>query len=549
MAALLAFSMSYIVRESDPAELKNVVARDAIVAITAPSYRDGPVERTAPVVGVSINGSARAYPVSILERHEVVDDTLGGRLIAVTYSPLCAAGVVFDREVEGRVLTFKVSGRLYKNDLVMYDVETSSLWSQLEGKAIRGPLTGTTLRAIPSTSASYETFQAIYPNASLLAAPSSDTGDAVRIYAGYDMSNETLYPPVNRDALLLPKETIHGVARSGASVAYPLFRVRDSPVTNDRVGGEAIVVTWYNGAASSFEAGNGSFTWDFGFVMSDEDGRRFNMMTGVSLDGDTSLQRLASTTLYYFAWRDFHPDSTIWGGPGNGTFPESRSTLLAGQPLVVTAAVVGGVYAAARLVRHSTATPRKPRGGVVVDFVTGSRPSWLMEDGWRTTRLSILWGGLFLLGAGLTASETAPLLVTSNVVLGSLAATGLSISAIVYFREGIDVPNSRARSLRCTKDEAKRQISDVLSILGKRFVELDGVRFGGDARAIRFEVSEPDTTLHLAGRDTLELYAAPFDGKNAAFIEELEDAFHGRYPVYESIVDLDEADESGREEE
>jgi hypothetical protein len=347
------------------------------------------------------------------------------------------------------------------------------------------------------------------------------------------------------DALLLPKELVHGVSVAGASGAYPLFRLRESPVTNDRVGEEAVVVTWYNGAASSFIAGDRSFTWEFGAVMSDAEGRRFNMVTGDALDGGGALERLASPTLYYFAWRDFHPDSQVWGGPGTGTLPESGFTLLSGQPLVVTAAVVGGVYALARLVRHFSVKLRRPEGDVLVDAVTGSRPRWLMEDGWRTTRLSILWGGLFLLGAGLTASEAPPLLVASNVVLASFAALALFFSALLYVREGIDVPSSRARSLACSRTEAKRQISDVLSILGKRFVELDGVRFGGDAKAIRFEVSEPDTILHLSGRDTLELYAAPFEGKNAAFIDELEDAFHGRFPVYESIVDFEEDEETG----
>lgn len=95
------------------------------------------------IIGVAIEGQSRAYPLRIVNWHEVVNDTLGGRPIAVTYSPLCDSVVVFDRGVGNEVVTFGVSGLLYNSNLLMYDRRSDtakeSLWSQLQFRAVAGP--------------------------------------------------------------------------------------------------------------------------------------------------------------------------------------------------------------------------------------------------------------------------------------------------------------------------------------------------------------------------------------------------------------------------
>jgi hypothetical protein len=104
------------------------------------------------VIGVSIGGEARAYPITLLNGHEIALDDLGGVPIAVTYSPLGDSVAVYDRRVDGKTLDFGVSGLLRNANLLMYDTgERPSLWSQYEGRAIAGPLAGRELVRIPGT--------------------------------------------------------------------------------------------------------------------------------------------------------------------------------------------------------------------------------------------------------------------------------------------------------------------------------------------------------------------------------------------------------------
>jgi len=98
-----------------------------------------------PVLAVQIGGDARAYPLQILMWHEIVNDTVGGRAVVITYCPLCNSGIVFDRAVGDAVLDFGTSGKLYRSDLVMYDRQSHSLWAQMEGRAIVGARAGTRL--------------------------------------------------------------------------------------------------------------------------------------------------------------------------------------------------------------------------------------------------------------------------------------------------------------------------------------------------------------------------------------------------------------------
>lgn len=127
------------------------------------------------VIGVVIGGRARAYPIRVMNWHEVVNDTLDGRAIAVTYSPLCDAVVVFDRNVKGETLRFGVSGLLYNSNTLMYDVRPrggkESLWSQLQCRAITGPaaIARDSLATIPSFLGWWRAWQQLHPATTILA--------------------------------------------------------------------------------------------------------------------------------------------------------------------------------------------------------------------------------------------------------------------------------------------------------------------------------------------------------------------------------------------
>jgi hypothetical protein len=127
------------------------------------------------VIGVSLGGQTRAYPLRLLVWHEVVNDTLAGVPIAVTYNPLCDSAVAFRRTVGGRTLTFGVSGLLYDSNLLMYDRqpggEASSLWSQLLFRAVAGPAAavGATLEVLPINVQRWADWRRDHPDTTVLA--------------------------------------------------------------------------------------------------------------------------------------------------------------------------------------------------------------------------------------------------------------------------------------------------------------------------------------------------------------------------------------------
>ncbi|MEE2970884.1 MAG: DUF3179 domain-containing (seleno)protein [Pseudomonadota bacterium] len=117
------------------------------------------VAATEPVIGFSHNGDARAYPLRILIWHEIVNDTVGGMPITVTYCPLCNSAIVFDRRLDGRLLDFGTTGKLRKSDLVMYDRQTESWWQQFIGEGIVGEMTGKRLKMLPARVESLANFR------------------------------------------------------------------------------------------------------------------------------------------------------------------------------------------------------------------------------------------------------------------------------------------------------------------------------------------------------------------------------------------------------
>ena len=142
-------------------------ARDGIPALHHPlfissSEADQVLQPSDVVLGVEFAGTSKAYPIRILNWHEVVNDDVGGQSILITWCPLCGSGMVYDPYVDGKRLTFGVSGRLYKHNLLLFDRETESLWSQLAGQAVSGPLAGTSLRLLPAHLTTWADWKAEY---------------------------------------------------------------------------------------------------------------------------------------------------------------------------------------------------------------------------------------------------------------------------------------------------------------------------------------------------------------------------------------------------
>jgi hypothetical protein len=321
-------------------ELRYAVSTDHIAAITDPVFAadwsglDYPEDAelpglldVSPVVGVERGGVARAYPLAVLDWHEVVNDTFGGPLL-VTYCPLCGSAVVAERRVRTRPTTFGVSGLLWRNDLVLYDAATESLWSQLLATAIRGPQTGETLSLVPASLTSWGAWRDRHPDTDvLLPPPHSNTvrgRDATAPYfdSKYNYERERqLVGYDSADGDLTPRTLVVGVEHGVVSRAYPFQVVRDREVVHDRVGGLPVVVTVLpdgglaaydrrvDGEALRFTAAGGDWLR--------AGSSRWRRATGRAVDGPYRGRTLRRANdlepLFWSGWSAFHPDTDVFG--------------------------------------------------------------------------------------------------------------------------------------------------------------------------------------------------------------------------------------------
>jgi Protein of unknown function (DUF3179) len=285
---LVGFDLS---RHSIPPEeiLAGGPPKDGIPALTEPRFVDAdsttflrPDDR---VIGLVQGGVAKAYPLRILNWHEVVNDAIGTTPVAVTYCPLTGSGVVYDRTANGRTHWFGVSGLLYQSNVLFYDHETESLWSQLQEEAVAGPLTGTRLRAVPSVTTTWVDWRHLHPDTLVL---STETGYRRDYegdpYARYRVSPEVMFPLRRVDSRLPAKEKVLGVQVGSVSKAYPLNRLAQARRVEDQLRETPIRIDY------------------------DPDAQR------AVVSALNSNAPMPAVTAYWFAWSAFHPDTALWGG-------------------------------------------------------------------------------------------------------------------------------------------------------------------------------------------------------------------------------------------
>jgi hypothetical protein len=308
---------------------------DAIPAITDPAFAkdwsdtEYSLSADSEVIGVSRGGTARAYPLAVLDYHEIVNDHLDGPLL-VTYCPLCGSGMTAERRVRGEETTFGVSGFLYRSDLVMYDRLTDSLWSQIMATAINGEMTGETLTLVPSSLTTWGSWRRDNPDTEvLLPPPDSGTitnarpaGYEYEAYAGYDES-ERIGIGYNSfdDDRLHPKARVIGIQSGEVAVAYPFGAVSEEGVVNDRVGELPVVVV--AGPSESLYAYDRRVDGEVLEFSVAGDGRiaaggsEWAVTTGEAVSGPHEGRRLGAasgaTRMFWFAWLDFSPETTVYG--------------------------------------------------------------------------------------------------------------------------------------------------------------------------------------------------------------------------------------------
>ena len=263
--------------------------RDGIRSVDAPSFANAEeavwVVADTPVIGVVVGETARAYPVHLLEYHQIVNDRIGEQAFAVTYDPLSGSPLVFDATVEGQRLEFGVSGLVYESNFLFYDRQTQSLWSQLLGEAVAGPLKGTKLVRLRCRQEAFGVWKHRHPESSVLERPELKKIDyRYSPFSAYWVSKKIAYPVSTTDDRFHPKELALGVEAGGEVRAYlGSLMVEAGGRVVDEVGDHKIHI--------AYDVDVGAFSWE-------------------------APDEMEVTEAYWFAWKTFHPDTEIWTPTG-----------------------------------------------------------------------------------------------------------------------------------------------------------------------------------------------------------------------------------------
>ncbi len=255
--------------------------KDGIPALTRPKIESASqashwLQDSDDILGVVINHHARAYPLHILNWHEIVNDSLAGKAFVVTYCPLCGSGMAFDSSD-----TFGVSGLLYQSDVLLYDHKTETLWSQLMMRAVAGPRTGEKLTTMPVTHSTWRAWRNSHPGSTVLSRHTGYRRDYNRDpYAGYAQDPSLIFPVRYRDGRLHPKTWVIGVEINGVARAWNINDIRKLGEIHETWNDRKIVIRYQNEA--------------------------------VNIRNQTSGETLNSVVLYWFAWVTFHPQSTLF---------------------------------------------------------------------------------------------------------------------------------------------------------------------------------------------------------------------------------------------
>jgi hypothetical protein len=319
--------------------------KDGIPALKDPQFvsvseADAWLKPVEPVILVQVGDDARAYPIQILMWHEIVNDTVDGEPLLVTFCPLCNTAIAFKRTVNGQVLDFGTTGRLRYSNLIMYDRQTETWWQQATGEAIAGELTGAQLEFYPATIISWQDFKASYPQGqgTVLSRETGYARDYGRNpYLGYDDVNNPpfLYQgPATLDRLP-PVARVLTIDLNGEAVAYPYETLEKIGAVNDTVGGQAVVIVWQAGMASPLDSSTTAsgrdvgaaaafsrivkgqaltFVADSGIIKDNETDSTWNIL-GAATSGQlagTQLTPVVSINHFWFSWAAFKPETRIY---------------------------------------------------------------------------------------------------------------------------------------------------------------------------------------------------------------------------------------------
>jgi len=261
--------------------------KDGIPAIDEPNFilpsENTRLQDNDQVLGVFNNGIAKAYPISIMNWHEIVNDSYGADPVVITFCPLCGSGMAFTASANGINLRFGVSGLLYNSDVLLYDRRSNSLWSQILGQGVTGEYKGTILQQIPVEHTTWQQWRDHYPDTQILSFTTGFSRDYQQNpYAGYSINPETYFPVKFKARGLHPKEMVLAINLDGKSKAYPFVELaKGGVVVDDLIGDIEVSISYFPEHNSA--------------IMTNKQG-----------------EKLPAITLFWFAWAAFHPDTAIY---------------------------------------------------------------------------------------------------------------------------------------------------------------------------------------------------------------------------------------------
>ena len=219
-----------------------------------------------------------------MDYHEIVNDEFNGEPVSVTYCPLCGSGLTFSAKVNGQKRSFGVSGLLYNSDVLLYDRETESLWSQIMMKAISGESSGQELVYIQTRQLTWKSWKAVYPETQVLSQETGFTRDYTKSpYQGYEQTSNLMFPVAKESKKLGRKEKVIGVKINNHYRAYSIKKLKKAKgkAIEDIVQGQIMTI--------EYDAATGT-------------ARVFNQLG----------HEIPTVSMYWFAWYAFHPETSLY---------------------------------------------------------------------------------------------------------------------------------------------------------------------------------------------------------------------------------------------
>ncbi len=263
--------------------------KDGIPSINNPQFLTAEeadhslLKKSDRILGFVREGQARAYPIKILNWHEIVNDRVGGSPIVVSFCPLCGTGMIFEAKVENRTLTFGVSGLLYQSDMLLYDHQTESLWSQIKSEAVTGAMTGARLKLLSSTHTTWGVWEKMHPDTKVLSDKTGFRRNYDRDpYQGYESRPQLMFEVKQANKKLHPKEKIIGIELDGMTKAYPFSELSTARSPVKDVFNNIPLHIYYDSK------------------------------TQTAVIKGSNNQLLPSVVGFWFAWYAFHPETKVY---------------------------------------------------------------------------------------------------------------------------------------------------------------------------------------------------------------------------------------------